>query len=57
MREAYRLQKNPLREFLEESRKSVAVFFVYTGNELPQYDFVFEKINAALQKLEKLIIE
>jgi len=57
MREAYRLQKNPLRELLEASRKSVAVFFVYTGNELPQYDFVFEKINAALQKLEKLLAE
>ena len=57
MREAYRLQKNPLREHLQESRKSIAVFFVYTGNELPQYDVVFEKINAALQKLEKLIIE
>jgi len=57
MREAYRLQKNPLRELLEASRKRVAVFFIYTGNELPQYDFVFEKINSALQRLEKLLAE
>jgi ribonuclease P protein component len=57
MREAYRLQKNPLREHLQESRKSIAVFFVYTGNELPQYDVVFEKINTALQKLQKLLTE
>ena len=57
MREAYRLQKNPLREHLEASRKAVAVFFIYTGNELPQYDFVFEKINSALQRLEKLLAE
>lgn len=57
MREAYRLQKNRLREHLEESRKSIAVFFVYTGNELPQYDFVFQKINTALQRLEKLVKE
>ena len=57
MREAYRLQKNGLTEFLRESRKSVAVFFVYTGNELPQYDFVFEKIKAALQRLEKSVAE
>jgi hypothetical protein len=51
------LQKNPLRELLEASRKRVAVFFIYTGNELPQYDFVFEKINSALQRLEKLLAE
>lgn len=55
MRETYRLQKNPLREHLEESRISIAVFFVYTGTELPQYDFVFQKINTALQRLEKLV--
>jgi len=57
MREAYRLQKNPLKEYLHENHKSVAVFFIYTGNEMPEYHFVFEKMNAALQKLEKLVSE
>jgi len=56
-RETYRLQKNQLQNQLQENHKSLAVFFIYTGNELPQYDFVFEKINSALQRLEKLLAE
>lgn len=57
MREAYRLQKNPLKEYLRENHKSVAVFFVFTGNEMPQYDLIFDKMNSALLKLEKLMTE
>jgi ribonuclease P protein component len=55
MREAYRLQKNQLKDLLEENHKSLAVFFVYTGNEIPQYDLVFEKMNGAVARLEKLL--
>jgi ribonuclease P protein component len=55
MRESYRLQKNDLLKELEGNRKSLAVFFIYTGNELPDYKDVFEKIGGALQRLEKII--
>jgi ribonuclease P protein component len=54
-REAYRLQKNPLLQRLEEKRLSLAVFFIYTGKELPDYGTVSDKIGVALQKLIKEI--
>ena len=53
MRECYRLQKNSLKTELEENHKSLVLFFIYTGNELPKYDFVFEKIGSALGRLEE----
>lgn len=52
MREAYRLQKNNLRVKLEENNKNLAVFFIFTGNQLPQYDEVFKKIHIALNRIE-----
>ncbi|MGN6530970.1 MAG: ribonuclease P protein component [Ginsengibacter sp.] len=55
MRESYRLQKNELKDFLIENHKSLAVFFVYTGAEVPGYDLVFMKIKIALERLEKLL--
>ena len=55
MRESYRLQKNNLKIFLEENHKNLAVFFIYTGKELPKYDDVFEKIGSALRKLERMV--
>ena len=54
-REAYRLQKGPLLQRLEEKGRSMAVFFLYTGKELPEYAIVSEKIGVALQKLIKEI--
>jgi ribonuclease P protein component len=52
-REAYRLQKQPLYEWLKEKDQALAVFFIYTGKELPTYEIVREKIGLALQKLMK----
>jgi ribonuclease P protein component len=55
MRESYRIQKNNLKTSLEENKKSLAVFFIYTGNEIPKYNEVFEKIGSALKRLEKIL--
>jgi len=55
MREAYRLQKSPLQNELEVRDKYLAVFIIYTANELPVYDVISEKMAAALQYLEKII--
>ena len=52
-REAYRLQKQPLYDWLKEKDRTLAVFFIYTGKELPEYALVKEKIGQALQKLIK----
>src|SRR5690348_10056968 len=53
MREAYRLQKNNLQQALAISGKQLAVFFLYTGKELPEFILIKEKMNLLLQNLEK----
>jgi ribonuclease P protein component len=52
-REAYRLQKQSLMDLLMEKGISMAVFFIYTGKELPDHSTVKAKIGVALQKLIK----
>ena len=53
MREAYRLQKNELQVQLNRQKKSLYVFLMFTGNELPLYDVVVTKIDAVLKRLLK----
>ena len=57
MREAYRLQKNNLTYTLKTHRKYLSVFFVYTGNEIPEYNDVSEKMQSALKRLNKIADE
>ena len=52
-REAYRVQKQPLIDLLAEKGLSMALFFIYTGKELPDHITVKAKIGVALQKLIK----
>ena len=54
MREAYRLQKNELQKQLQDNEKSMSVFFLYQGKELPGYDTVFEKMGTVIRRLIKL---
>ena len=54
MRESYRIQKNSLQAHLQENEKSIAVFFIYTGKELPGYHLIYEKTAMALLKLESM---
>jgi ribonuclease P protein component len=56
-REAWRLQKNSLNAALEEKKLALAVFLIFTGKELPQTNFVKEKIAIAINKLLKLVNE
>ena len=57
MREAYRLQKNDLQNQLKLQQKQLAVFFIYIGNELPEYEFIFDKTGAVLSRLIKITDE
>jgi ribonuclease P protein component len=52
-REAYRLQKQGLQDHLARQGMYMAVFFIYTGKELPDQATITEKIGVALQKLVK----
>jgi ribonuclease P protein component len=54
-REAYRLQKQPLLDRLKETGRYLAVFFIYTGKELPDQATVTQKIGVTLQRLIKEI--
>lgn len=54
MRESYRIQKNNLKNILEENHKNLAVFFIYTGIELPKYNDIFDKMGSALKRIEKI---
>lgn len=57
MRESYRLQKAELHLQLKLQQKQLAVFFIYIGNELPEYQLIFEKTGNVLNRLIKTIDE
>ena len=57
LRETYRLQKHELAGNLEKQQKQLAVFFIYLGNELPEYQPLFERTGAVLKRLIKMINE
>lgn len=57
MREAYRLQKNDLQQHLKLQQKQLAVFFIYVGNEIPEYKFVYDKTGIIIKRLIKIANE
>ena len=56
-REAWRLQKNELKDKLKTSNKQLHVFLIYTGKELPDFTTVKDKVAIALKKLSDKIDE
>ncbi len=56
LRECYRLNKLPLHERILQSKKNIAVFFLYIGKELPEYTLLDEKMKAVITKLELLLV-
>jgi len=56
-REAYRMQKNQLQEQLRDKQKHLAVFFIYVGNELPDYSVIFDKTGTVIKRLVKIVNE
>ncbi len=57
IKEAWRLQKNELKEELKAGNKQLNVFIIYTGKELPAYLLIKDKVAVTLQKLSKMIDE
>jgi ribonuclease P protein component len=55
LREAWRLQKLPITELLLKQNHKLAVFFIYSGKELPEYKVVFDSTTRAISRLEKII--
>ena len=57
IREAWRLQKNELKDLLKAQNKQLNVFFIYTGKELPDFATVKDKVAVALKKLSDKVNE
>lgn len=57
LREAYRLNKLPLHQHLEEQNQQVAVFFLYIDKALPQKGFLQGKMPAIIRELIKRLHE
>jgi ribonuclease P protein component len=57
MRESYRLQKNILQTYLSEEKRSLSVFILYTGKEIPPYELVYEKTGVIISRLIKFLHE
>ncbi|HEV8270515.1 MAG TPA: ribonuclease P protein component [Chitinophagaceae bacterium] len=56
-REAWRLQKNELKEMVKAQSEQLNVFFIYTGKQLPDFTTVKDKVAVALKKLADKINE
>ena len=57
MKEAYRLHKNELTQKVRSYNQCIIVFFIYTGNIIPVYPDVLEKVQKVLQRLNKIADE
>ncbi len=53
IKEVYRLNKADLKDELSRSEKSLALFFIYTGKENPDYSLIEEKIKLLLIQLKQ----
>ena len=56
-REAWRVQKNELKEGLTKAGLQMNVFFIYTGKDLPDFLVIKGKVGQALKKLSDKINE
>ena len=54
LRESWRLQKNDLLNALVESKKSLSVFLIYTGKEMPAFTELSEVVQSILKKLVRV---
>jgi ribonuclease P protein component len=57
VRETYRLQKPELQTVLQAQQRSMQLFLIYTGRELPAYELVFEKMGTLLKRLQEITVK
>ncbi|MBE7173679.1 MAG: ribonuclease P protein component [Williamsia sp.] len=57
MKEAYRFEKKVLEQSLVNKQNRLAVFFVYTGRELPLFAQVSGSMRSIIQKLTRIVHE
>jgi ribonuclease P protein component len=57
LREGYRLQKHELYTTMQNKPQQLLLFFLYTGKELPAYELIQSKMQAALKKISTEIVQ
>ncbi|MGZ5190018.1 MAG: ribonuclease P protein component [Flavisolibacter sp.] len=57
LREAYRLQKNDLKELTIQSGVTGHVFFMYNGKEIENFQVIMGSMNKCLLRLQKIVNE
>lgn len=57
LREAWRLKKQELQELTVQKNVKLAVFIIFVGKELPNWELVNEKIDVILQRLTRMVHE
>jgi ribonuclease P protein component len=53
LREAWRLQQLPLREYFEGRTERLVVFMIYRGKQLPDQGAVMQQVAGVIQKLQQ----
>ena len=57
LREAYRLQKNDLKDLTFAKGLTGHIFFMYNGKEIADFDVIMESMNKCLLRLQKIANE
>ncbi|SDC66356.1 ribonuclease P protein component [Niabella drilacis] len=52
LREAYRLQQQPVKMSAGQTQTHLSLFLLFTGKALPLYNDIYKQVGKALQKLE-----
>ena len=53
LREAYRLQKGPLVQALQEKETAAVLFFMYTDKAIAPFNVVYSSMQSCLQRLQQ----
>lgn len=51
IKEAYRKEKQPLYDHLNNKGEKLSLAFIFTGNRIPDYDYVEQKIKYLIRQL------
>lgn len=57
LRENYRLNKHPLHQYIKDSGKQIAVFFMFIDKALPENELLQRKMPLVIDKLIKALNE
>jgi ribonuclease P protein component len=57
LRESWRLQKTELADLAMQHGRSLKVFIIFTGRELPAYSLIYVKVGTAIAQLRTLFHE